>query len=114
MTLKQNIKLAAVFLGLILTSTGAAYAQGWITNRDYPTQALREERQGLVGFRILIDEQGKPESCEITKSSGYADLDEATCSAMMRRAHFKPATDEAGNPIKGNFSGNFRWVIPRD
>ena len=94
---------------------GAAQSGGsWISNNDYPTKALREGRQGVVGFHLVIDEQGVPESCEVTRSSGHDDLDQATCSALMRRARFKPATDEAGNPIKGTFSSTFRWVIPRD
>ncbi len=86
----------------------------WATTNDYPTRALREEREGTTGFRVTVTPEGRVGSCEITSSSGSADLDEAACSNITRRARFTPATDGEGNPTTGSYASRVRWVIPKD
>lgn len=86
----------------------------WATTNDYPTRALREEREGTTGFRVTVGTDGRVTSCTVTSSSGSADLDEATCSNVTRRARFNPATDGEGNPTTGQYSNRVRWVIPKD
>ena len=86
----------------------------WATTNDYPTRALREEREGTTGFRVTVGPDGRVTSCSITSSSGSSDLDEATCSNVTRRARFNPATDGEGNPTTGQYSSRVRWVIPKD
>ncbi|HCF25282.1 MULTISPECIES: energy transducer TonB [unclassified Novosphingobium] len=86
----------------------------WVTTNDYPTRALREEREGVTGYRLSIGPDGRVTDCSITSSSGSPDLDEATCSNLRRRARFNPATDGEGNPTSGSFSARVRWVIPKE
>lgn len=86
----------------------------WVTNDDYPTRAMREDRQGVTGFQLTIAPHGRPVACDITASSGSPDLDSTTCSLMMRRGRFYPALDADGNPTTGTWSSRFRWVIPED
>ncbi len=86
----------------------------WATTNDYPTRALREEREGTTSFRVTVGPDGRVTSCEITGSSGSDDLDAATCSNVTRRARFNPATDGDGNPTSGSYSNRVRWVIPKD
>jgi periplasmic protein TonB len=86
----------------------------WATTSDYPSRALREERQGVTSFRVTVGPDGKVTSCQVTGSSGSPDLDEATCSNVTRRARFTPATDGDGNPTTGSYSNRIRWVIPKD
>ena len=86
----------------------------WATTNDYPTRALREEREGTTSFRVTFGPDGRVTSCEITGSSGSDDLDAATCSNVTRRARFNPATDGDGNPTTGSYSNRVRWVIPKD
>lgn len=86
----------------------------WATTNDYPTRALREEREGTTGFRVTVGPDGRVTGCSVTSSSGSADLDEATCSNVTRRARFNPATDGEGNPTTGQYSSRVRWVIPKD
>ena len=74
----------------------------------------REEREGVTGFRVTIGTDGKVVDCQITKSSGSPDLDEATCANVRRRARFTPATDGEGNPTTGSYANAIRWVIPKD
>ena len=80
----------------------------WATPNDYPSRALREERTGTTGFRVTIDDNGRVASCSITSSSGHADLDEATCKFVTRRARFRKPSDGYGTV----YSNRVRWVIP--
>jgi protein TonB len=86
----------------------------WATTNDYPARALREEREGTTGFRVTVGPDGKVAECQVTSSSGHADLDAATCDNVRRRARFTPATDGEGNPTTGSYSNRIRWVIPKD
>lgn len=85
----------------------------WATTNDYPARALREERAGTTRFRVTIGPDGRVTDCQVTGSSGHADLDEATCKNVTRRARFKPALDSAGNPISDTYSNAVRWEIPK-
>lgn len=85
----------------------------WATPNDYPARALREERAGTTRFRVTIGPDGRVTDCQVTGSSGHADLDEATCKNVTRRARFKPALDSAGNPISDTYSNAVRWEIPK-
>jgi len=84
----------------------------WATPNDYPRRALREEREGTTGFRVSVNTDGRVTDCQITRSSGHADLDEATCQNITRRARFRAATDGNGDPTSGSYSNSVRWVIP--
>lgn len=86
----------------------------WATSNDYPSRALREEREGVTGFRVSVGTDGKVSDCQVTSSSGSPDLDQATCENVRRRARFQPATDGEGNPSTGSYSNRIRWVIPKD
>lgn len=80
----------------------------WVTTNDYPSRALREEREGTTGFRVSIGADGRVASCTITSSSGHSDLDEATCNNVTRRGRFRSPSDGYGN----TYSSRVRWVIP--
>lgn len=86
----------------------------WATTNDYPTRALREEREGTTSFRVSVGPDGRVTGCSVTSSSGSSDLDDATCANVTRRARFTPATDGEGNPTTGSYSSRVRWVIPKD
>jgi periplasmic protein TonB len=86
----------------------------WVTDADYPSRALREEREGVTGYRLTLGPDGKVTDCSITSSSGSPDLDEAVCSNLRRRARFNPAMDGDGNPTTGSYSARVRWKIPKE
>ena len=87
-------------------------AQTWNTTSDYPARALRAGREGTVSYTAVIGKNGRAESCSVTHSSGWTDLDRSACNQIMLRARFEPATDANGKPAKGMYSGKFRFVIP--
>ncbi|MDE2442549.1 MAG: energy transducer TonB, partial [Betaproteobacteria bacterium] len=86
----------------------------WATTNDYPSAALREERQGTTRFRVTVGADGKVVDCTVTGSSGSPDLDATACAKIRARARFQPATDGEGQPTTGTYSNSVRWVIPKD
>jgi periplasmic protein TonB len=86
----------------------------WVLYEDYPTSALAKKREGVVEYSAVIGRDGRVSSCSITKSSGDAALDSATCLHIKRRAKFYPATDENENPTVGTYVGRITWRIPTD
>jgi TonB family protein len=84
----------------------------WVTTNDYPSAALREEREGLVGFRLTVGPDGMVKNCEIISSSGSPDLYTTACLLISQRARFTPAKNAKGQPQAGNYSNRVRWQIP--
>jgi protein TonB len=85
----------------------------WATTDDYPSRALREEREGVTRFTVSVSAEGRVTNCSVTGSSGTPELDDAACRAITRRARFTPATDGEGNPTSGTYSNSVRWQIPK-
>ena len=85
----------------------------WANANDYPSRALREEREGTTRFRLTVNADGRVSDCQITGSSGHADLDEAACKNLTRRARFRPSLDANGNATTGYYSNAVRWEIPK-
>lgn len=86
----------------------------WVTTKDYPTSALRQELAGTTRYRLAIGADGKVSGCTITISSGHPELDQTTCDKLSRRAQFEPATGEDGARVAGSFSGAVTWQLPPD
>ncbi|KQM57276.1 MULTISPECIES: energy transducer TonB [unclassified Sphingomonas] len=84
----------------------------WVTNDDYPAEAMKNGESGLIAFETQVDANGKPISCRTTTSSGSANLDATTCRLVMARASFRPATDAKNGPVTGKWSMRFRWSLP--
>lgn len=87
-------------------------AQTWVTTDDYPSRALREEREGVTAVAWDITTDGRVANCRVTSSSGSPDLDQAACTNITRRGRYKPALDESGNPIASTDSRRVRWQMP--
>jgi protein TonB len=80
---------------------------------DYPSKAIRQKREGDVIFSLAVDNTGHPKNCSVTTSSGHADIDRATCAALMKRAHFIPAKNYEGEPIDAVFEHIIKWRLPK-
>ncbi|MEP7351257.1 MAG: energy transducer TonB [Sphingorhabdus sp.] len=85
----------------------------WANTNDYPSRALQQEREGTTGFTVTVGPNGRVTACNVSSSSGHADLDQATCTNVTRRARFDPALDSSGNPTTGTYSNRVRWQIPK-
>ena len=84
----------------------------WVTEADYPTNSIRLEHAGVVGFALAVSAAGRATGCEVTRSSGFAELDALTCTLMLRRSRFQPAPDEQGAVTAGRYASAVRWQIP--
>jgi protein TonB len=86
-----------------------------ITNDDYPSDAQRNNEEGVTRFTYDITADGRMANCHVTGTSGSSSLDTATCTLATRRARWKPAQDASGNPIETKgLSRSIRWQIPKD
>jgi periplasmic protein TonB len=96
----------------------AARPQGsyasWVTTIDYPASGIRGEHEGTARYKLSIDASGRATGCSVTSSSGFADLDSATCATLMRRARFTPASDETGAKVAGSYNGTVTWRLPEE
>ena len=87
---------------------------GWVTTNAYPTSDLRGEHEGSVRYRLTIDTAGNASGCSVVGSSGFAGLDQAACTELLRHARFEPATDDTGARTSGTYTGTVTWRLPRD
>jgi periplasmic protein TonB len=82
-------------------------AQSLFSPDDYPPAA--GGRRGSVGVILTVDPQGRVTGCEVTRSSGSAALDTATCNLLRRRERFTPAIDSNGSPAIGRVPVQIDW-----
>jgi protein TonB len=64
----------------------------------YPASSKRLGETGTVLLRVVVDENGRPESINVTTSSGFERLDRAAIDAV-RRWKFVPAK-QGDRPVK--------------
>jgi protein TonB len=86
----------------------------YVSDEDYPSNAVRNEEQGTTRFRLAVGPDGKVKECTVTSSSGSSALDATTCKLMKQRAKFKPATGSDGKPTSDTVASAIRWVLPTD
>ena len=65
-----------------LPSSDADYLQN--PRPPYPAISRRMNEQGKTTVRVLIGSDGQPQRAEISKSSGFARLDDAAIATVMR------------------------------
>ncbi len=75
---------------------------------DLPPE-LRDGIGRTVMVRYDIDTTGRVTSCEITASSGNADLDAETCQLIQQRFRFRPERDPTGEPVPTTIEESHHW-----
>jgi TonB family protein len=84
----------------------------WTNAADYPQSAFKNNISGDVAFALMIDQKGQPTGCKVTVSSGNKQLDDTTCSTVLKRARFSPALNSANEAVPSFFISRVRWVLP--
>ena len=92
--------------------TGASFAS-YISDAEYPAEAIRRGEEGLVEFELDVSPQGQVAHCSVTRSSGSLLLDDTTCRLLTARARFRPGRSADGRPTADRVGGHIRWVLPR-
>ena len=93
-------------------ASSAVLKGGEITDEDYPDAARRNNETGTSHASFVVGTDGRVQSCDAHGASST--LDAEACKLIMRRFRYKPAQDEAGNPISQSISRNIRWTIPAE
>jgi protein TonB len=86
----------------------------YVSDEDYPSNAVRNEEQGTTRFRLTVGPDGRVKECSVTGSSGSSALDATTCKLMKQRARFTPARNNRGEPTGDTVANAIRWVLPAD
>ena len=107
----------SILLGLMLASAlTQAKPLGnpgqWLSDADYPPGPRKRREEGMVSFTVLISPEGRVEKCGVTQSSGFPELDQTTCAAVLVRARFKSATDENGIATYASYNARISWLHP--
>jgi TonB family protein len=76
----------------------------------YPPEAVRREEEGSTTLTVHIDADGKPTGADISTSSGFADLDQASRDCVMRKWHFSPAMQD-GRPVASTKQYRIVWKL---
>lgn len=93
--------------------TPAGNPQNWVTDTDYPADALRKRQMGIVAFRLDVDAKGVVTGCTILEHTDAVEvLSKKVCEMLGKRASFNPALDAKGTPVRSFFVSKFNWVIP--
>lgn len=85
--------------------------KGRIKDSDYPSLAGEAGTGGTVGVRYRVGVDGRVTGCEVTRSSGSPDLDDATCRLIIERFRFRPSLDPDGRPVPATIVQNHSWLI---
>ncbi|APZ97891.1 energy transducer TonB [Sphingopyxis sp. QXT-31] len=91
--------------------TRPAWRSGTIEDRDYPREARRAKIGGEVEVRFTIEATGRVTGCRVSKSSGDAALDAATCRLIEERFRFKPATNAGGIAVASSYGWRQTWWL---
>ncbi len=84
----------------------------YVSDEDYPPNAVRNEEQGTTRFRLAVGPDGRVKACSVTSSSGSSALDSTTCKLMKQRARFTPARNNKDEPTSDTFASAIRWELP--
>ncbi|WP_323141871.1 energy transducer TonB [Massilia phyllosphaerae] len=76
---------------------------------EYPRSSLRNEETGMVQLDFLVDAEGKPVEIRKVRSSGYADLDNATLLSLSA-CSFKPLVVD-GKPAAAWAAVQYVWTL---
>jgi len=77
---------------------------------DYPKNAARNEEEGTVEIRFLIDGDGKVKNSEITRSSGSRELDKAAVAHLTSCNKFRAGT-ENGKAVESSTTVAYQWKL---
>ncbi|WP_448662302.1 energy transducer TonB [Sphingomonas sp. CJ20] len=87
--------------------------RGGLRDSDYPEAAAEAGVGGVVGVRYLVGIDGRVPECVVTRTSGNAALDAATCRLIRERLRFRPSRDSAGRAVPAWIVENHEWVVQR-
>lgn len=83
----------------------------WVTNGDYPDEALRRRASGTAVMRFNVGIDGRVNDCAIVVSSGDKALDRTSCAIIVRRGRYDPAIGADGKITPAFAVSSLRWIM---
>jgi protein TonB len=83
---------------------------GALTNEDYRRADPPRGAAGVVVVTYRVRTDGRPDACQVVRSSGFAVFDTATCRLIEERFLFNPARDASGREVEWEVRSNYQWV----
>lgn len=83
----------------------------WLRSGDYPKKALASGKSAVIRFRLTISAVGKATDCAIQSGTRDPEFEKISCALLIKRANFKPASDQAGNPVASYFTSTVSWIV---
>ncbi len=83
-----------------------------VIRKFYPASSLRRGEEGQVAFRMILNRDGRMNACQVTKSSGYAALDKATCDMILSGATGQIMRNADNRRISYQRDGVIDWTLP--
>lgn len=87
---------AATVAGIPVQARHTVSPARWVLPSDFPAS---ESKGAVTTFDLTIDEAGRPAKCVIITPSVSEKVDSLVCTAVMKRARFRPARDASGLPV---------------
>lgn len=114
---RAAIALIATAVALAGSPATAQYmrkSNGDIQFQNYPLESLKRGEEGTVGIKVRLDRRGRLLSCAVSKSSGFAALDTASCDMLIANARMQPFLNADGRRIEKESDGQVVWKLPED
>ncbi len=86
----------------------------WLGSDDYPVAMMRSGGQGIVRFRLTVDEAGTVSGCHIQQRTNPDEFADLSCKLIIKRAKFLPALDASGKPVASIYTNMVRWFMAED
>jgi len=80
-----------------------------LNDADYAAVPYTKNGPVYIAHEIIVGTDGRLRKCTIVRTSGVADIDALTCASFMKRAKFKPARDDANQPVVGVIRMQSAW-----
>ena len=90
--------------------TPPRWRSGRLRDSDYPSTLTQAGIGGRVGVRYVVETNGRVGRCDVTHSSGSAELDSLTCGLIQKRFRFDPSRDADGRPVASTIIENHEWI----
>ena len=103
---------AELHKGLTRPALPSAPTAGWIAADTIPFSDFAKLSGGNNELRVIVDQQGRPQSCHVQ----WPALDEATnrriCAAVMEKGTFSPALDATGEAMTSYWTSSVFFLLP--
>jgi len=88
--------------------------KGRLKFSDLPADLRAAGIGGSVSVRYHVEIDGRVSDCDVTGSSGSAELDRLTCQLIEQRFRFEPSRDQDGRPVRSIIVEKHSWVFGHD